>query len=78
MATEPSGTVPGTYTVCAVQRKEFLGPARLHVCPFSLLASDLVTGLRSLFLPSYSKLEEDRRQHKTTRALGEIPRLRAK
>lgn len=58
--------------------KGFLAPIRLHVCPFSLLASDLVIGLKSLFFPSYSKLEEDRRQHKTTRAPGEIPRLRAK
>lgn len=53
--------------LCAVQRKELLPPARLHFCFFSLLASDLRTYLKSLFLPcltlNWKRTGES--QHKT-------------
>lgn len=51
--------------ICAIRRKGLLPPASFRVCFFGLLASDLTTDSKSLFLPSYSKLEEDRRKHKT-------------
>lgn len=70
-------SAPETFGTSDIQGGGFLSPIRLHMSSFRLLASDLVTGWQSLFFLSYSKLDEDRRQHKTTRALGEIPRLRA-
>lgn len=61
--------------ICPAERRWL---HQLYTHSSHLLALDLVLGWKCLFLPSCSKMDEDRRQHKTTRALGEIPRLRAK
>lgn len=70
-------TGPGARGTRAARRTGILG------CIDSAHSSHFIgirpcSGLEKPSLPSCSKMDEDRRQHKTTRALGEIPRWRAK
>lgn len=61
----PQEPAPAPSRTCAIQR-EGSAPTRFHGCFFSLLASDLNDISEKPFPPlSYSKLEEDRRKHKT-------------